>query len=1041
MKKFDIFGVVESYLTPEINDDQLEIHGFSPIPFRADSSNIGRPHGGVCLYYNVNLPITNRSNMTDIEETIVAEIKLKRKKIFFILSYHSPNKNSAIEEETYCNKMQALFDNINKEKPSAIILTGDFNARSPLFWREETIENSFGKKLSNFMLFNQMDQIIQEPTHFPRENIETCIDLILTDQPNLFVHSSVIQSPDSNCKHHIINGTINFSIPCPPPYKRKLWSYSKANEDKIKESLNAINWIQFFENKSLDDMIESFNKTFLDIMKCSIPNKIMTINDKEAPWITPEVKQAIKKNHRVYSQWKRAGKPIDRKNTVKAVNNETDRKIENAKANYHKELEQKLANSKNSNIFWSVVNRLVGNKKMPKIPPILENNTFITSFKEKANLFNEYFAAQCNPIENDSVLPFFHALTENKLTEIKIETSQISSIISKLNSKKAHGHDDIAINMLKLAKDEITYPLKLILDKCIQTGKYPSLWKKANVQPVHKKNSRQDKTNYRPISLLPIFSKIFEKILFDAIYKHLISNDLLSKHQSGFRPGDSTVNQLLAITHSIFESFEEGCETRALFLDISKAFDKVWYDGLIFKLRQNGIDGKPLELLTDYLSNRHQRVVLNGVHSAWLPLKSGVPQGSVLGPLLFLIYINDLTANISSRIKLYADDASLFLPVRDPSMCQQVLKKDLDTITKWAHQWKMKFNPDITKQAIEVIFSHKRKKPLHPSISFNGIPVKREPETQHLGVILDEKLNFRNHIIDKIKVATKGLGLLKFLSKFMSRDKLNLMYKMYVRSHLDNGDVIYHNQSAEMMKKLESVQYNASLIVSGCWKGTSMDKIYSELGWESLDNRRNFRRLSLYYKIKNNLSPKYMVSLAKNFSTRISARFSNSFFPYCYHKWITLDENLKKSSSLTTFKSTFLKGIRPQNKKCFNVNDKNGIKILTKLRVEFSDLRAHRFRHNFNCLSPICRCEVEDESNIHYLTVCDVFSEQRINLFASVSGLIPNFNSLSNEEITQYLLYGIKSLKDEVNMKILKETISFIVATKRFDKLEAFNET
>ena len=140
--------------------------------------------------------------------------------------------------------------------------------------------------------------------------------------------------------------------------------------------------------------------------------------------------------------------------------------------------------------------------------------------------------------------------------------------------------------------------------------------------------------------------------------------------------------------------------------------------------------------MTDYLSNRHQRVVLNGVQSAWLPLNSGVPQGSVLGPLLFLIYINDLTANISSQIKLFADDASLFLPVRDTDMCQQVLKKDLDTITKWAYQWKMKFNPDITKQAIEVIFSHKRNKPNHPSINFNGIPVKRESETQHLGVVL-----------------------------------------------------------------------------------------------------------------------------------------------------------------------------------------------------------------------------------------------------------------------------------------------------------------
>lgn len=184
-----------------------------------------------------------------------------------------------------------------------------------------------------------------------------------------------------------------------------------------------------------------------------------------------------------------------------------------------------------------------------------------------------------------------------------------------------------------------------------------------------------------------------------------------------------------------------------------------------------------------------------------------------------------------------------------------------------------------------------------------------------------------------------------------------------------------------------------------------------------------------------------MVSLAKNFSNRISVRFSNSFFPYCYHKWALLDENLKKSSSLSVFKSTFLKGIRPQNKKCFNVNNKTGIKILTKLRVEFSDLRAHRFRHNFNCLSPTCRCELEDESNTHYLTVCDIFSEQRINLFSSVSSLIPNFNSLSNEEITQYLLYGNKSLKDDVNMKILTGTISFIIATKRFDKLEAFDET
>ena len=184
-----------------------------------------------------------------------------------------------------------------------------------------------------------------------------------------------------------------------------------------------------------------------------------------------------------------------------------------------------------------------------------------------------------------------------------------------------------------------------------------------------------------------------------------------------------------------------------------------------------------------------------------------------------------------------------------------------------------------------------------------------------------------------------------------------------------------------------------------------------------------------------------MVSLAKNYSNRSSARFTNSFFSYCYKKQTLLDDNLKKSPSLAVFKSNFLKGIRPTYKKCFNINDKIGIKLLTKLRVDFSDLRLHRFGHNFNCLSPICRCGLEDESATHYLTSCNIFSEQRNFLYASVSNHIPNFNSLSNEEITQYLLYGNKSLKDDINIKILMETISFIKATKRFDKLEAFNET
>ena len=194
--------------------------------------------------------------------------------------------------------------------------------------------------------------------------------------------------------------------------------------------------------------------------------------------------------------------------------------------------------------------------------------------------------------------------------------------------------------------------------------------------------------NYRPISLLPICGKILEKLIFNHLYKYLHANNLITKNQSGFRPGDSTSNQLLYLIDEIHQAFDctESFEVRAVFLDISKAFDKVWHEGLIFKLEQNGISGSPLNLLQNYLNNRKQRVVLNGCFSEFRSVESGVPQGSVLGPLLFLIYINDLENNIKSNIKFFADDTMLFSIVKNPDISANDLNHDLDIINQWAHQ-------------------------------------------------------------------------------------------------------------------------------------------------------------------------------------------------------------------------------------------------------------------------------------------------------------------------------------------------------------------
>ena len=258
-------------------------------------------------------------------------------------------------------------------------------------------------------------------------------------------------------------------------------------------------------------------------------------------------------------------------------------------------------------------------------------------------------------------------------------------------------------------------------------------------------------------------------------------------------------------------SFEAtpSLEVRAKFLDISKAFDKVWHEGLIFKLKQNGVSGNLLKLFINYLSNRKQRVVLNGMSTDFSPVDSGVPQGSVLGPLLFLIYINDLEKDIKSNVKFFADDTMLFSIVKNPIISANELNHDLEKINKWAYQWKLQFNPDPTKQATELLFFPKEAFSYSSTHLFHGNEVIKVNEQKHLGLILDTKLSFESHINAKIIKVKKIIGIIKHLSNYLPIKTLDLMYKTLVRSHLDYCDIIYHTPSVNgslntLMEKVEA---------------------------------------------------------------------------------------------------------------------------------------------------------------------------------------------------------------------------------------------
>ena len=736
--------------------------------------------------------------------------------------------------------------------------------------------------------------------------------------------------------------------------------------------------------------------------------------------------------------------------------------VQTAKEKYLRNIGEKLTNPNTSQkCYWSLIHKLLNKQKIPKIPPLIIENRFIINAKAKAVAFNNFFANQCKTLLNRSTLPTFNYLTRARLNSITITEEDVSCVLKNLKAGKANGPDQISSKMLLLCGDSIITPLQIIFNNILLTGIFPEAWKQANVVPIHKKESKQFVKNYRPISLLPICAKVFEKLVFKYLYNYLTSHNLITKKQSGFRPGDSTTYQLLDFVHEIHKSFDhrKSLEVRAVFLDISKAFDKVWHKGLLFKLKRNGIDGLLLNLFSSYLDNRKQRVIINGSSSEWTTIESGVPQGSVLGPLLILIYINDLEEGIQSNVKFFADDTMLYSIVDDVNTTADQLNHDLNLIENWAFQWKMSFNPDPSKQAVELLFSQRKVKPNHPPLFFNNTEVHSTDKHKHLGIVLDPKLTFNSHINEKIVNARKGIGILKCLSSYVPTKTLDQIYKMFVRPHLDYCDIIYHTPSisnpyfsnqklASSMERIERIQYQAGLAVTGCWQGSNRNSLYEELGWESLSDRRWARRLSYFYKIIHGFSPDYLlehlpsahVSVYEQRNPKVlleincrTSKYMNSFFPHCVKVWNDIGDELRNCVSLCTFQKSLVSLIRPKKRETYGIDNPEGIKNIFRLRVGLSQLKYQKKKHNFlDTPSDICECLGKAEDCNHFFFDCVLHDTHRPLLLNCVTDILAKYNLNELTINVDVLLYGHHQVTFDDNKIILQSTIRYINDTERF---------
>ena len=353
--------------------------------------------------------------------------------------------------------------------------------------------------------------------------------------------------------------------------------------------------------------------------------------------------------------------------------------------------------------FWKIYNNIF-RKGKSNTPPLFCDPEVVSCSKDKAELFARTFASNSTLNSSGHSLPTLPPRCGSTLSNLHITPQFVSKIISCLKTSTAPGPDNIPVIVLKMCAPELSSVLSKLFNKCLADGCFPSCWKCASVVPAFKNSGeRSDPGNYRPISLLPTISKVFESLLNAALTDHFESLGLLSDKQYGFRSSRSTADLLTVITERLLRALDKCGEARIVALDISKAFDKVWHAGLLHKLSSYGISGKLFSIIKSFLLGRQLNVILDGQKSNTYPISSGVPQGSILGPILFLTYINDLPDKLICEISMYADDTSLYSCLGKKSSSTERkklterIKRDLSSISEWGRQWLVAFNSRKTK--------------------------------------------------------------------------------------------------------------------------------------------------------------------------------------------------------------------------------------------------------------------------------------------------------------------------------------------------------
>jgi hypothetical protein len=439
------------------------------------------------------------------------------------------------------------------------------------------------------------------------------------------------------------------------------------------------------------------------------------------------------------------------------------------------------------------------------------DNVTTTDPVEIANILNKHFAsiATCPTQINSTSFTPSSTPKAPTMPDILINRQIVLKTLLSLNTNTATGPDKIPNILFKKCAHQLAHPLSKLFKQSLNTGEFPQSWKSASVTPIFKNGLKLDPNSYRPISLLPCISKIFEIIVNDQLMTHLETNKLLSPYQFGFRRNRSTCDLLTILSQLWTNALDNMHEIIVITLDIIKAFDKVWHERLLYKLSTFGIEGKLYNWLNSYLSSRSQFVTINGYSSQSYPITAGVPQGSVLGPTLFLLFINDLPSACANPIYLFADDSTLFKIIKKSDsieLYRQSIQQDLNALENWATVNRAGFN---TKKCEAFLISRKTSPTPVPLFTINNAVVPNVDKIKLLGLHIDSKLLFTEHITNLAISASRALGSLIRSGRYLNIRLRAMLYKTLVRSRLEYASPIWGSSSQKYLIELDKVQNRA----------------------------------------------------------------------------------------------------------------------------------------------------------------------------------------------------------------------------------------